>query len=171
MSNNSGTSNSAARSPIVLLRSFIDVNPFNETLKGADWTIRKSSYGTVEALDPAHSGELTGQICDYFSQAKLLQPLSKMMDCTLLHFAGNIARLSAQLEMNLNWQQLTQGNAGAAMVVNIGSETAHICCPAYAEGTDLQTGEAVLMNLDNGLSYELRKPLGSLTLIEGYYFR
>jgi hypothetical protein len=157
--------------PLALLKSFVETEQFLQITGQANWYRRESSMGSVRAIDPVKHGKITGQICEYFSQPKLLEALSGLAGIQLDHFVGNIIRCSARSSDRLSWQHPGSLDAGVALAVNIGTAPAGVRCLADDLIVDFQPGDAVIMALGPGQRNELVVTGTQATLIEGYLLR
>lgn len=158
--------------PLTLLRAFIDPTPMVDSIANAHWREQHSEHGLIESLDPTLHGQLTGQICEYFSQQQLLSVFSKSLDQPLVTFAGNIIRNKPNCASALRWQSLGQADVAAALIVNIGKQAVRIGCIQYRQAeVSIESGEAVLMSFAENLEFELLGDPQNIQLVQGYYLK
>ncbi|MFT5709406.1 MAG: hypothetical protein ACI8QT_000092 [Halioglobus sp.] len=159
------------KQPLALVQSMVDTRQFLQITASASWYRRDSPMGSVRAIDPVKHGEITGQICEYFSQPKLLQALSGLAGIQLDHFVGNIITCSADSSDRLSWMHPGELDAGVALAVNIGTVPAAIKCLQDGVIVDFQPGDAVIMALEPGQRSELVITEADVTLIEGFLLK
>jgi hypothetical protein len=159
------------KKPVALLQSFVETEQFLQITAQADWYRRESSMGSVLAIDPVKHGKITGQICEYFSQPKLLEALSGLAGIQLDHFIGNIIRVCVPASDRLSWLHPGSPDAGVALAVNIGTAPAGIKCLQDDLIVDFRPGDAVIMALGPGQRNELVVTETQTTLIEGYLLK
>ena len=153
------------------MQSFVDPEQFLQIATRANWCRRESPMGSVSAIDPEKHGRITGQICEYFSQPKLLEALSGLAGIPLDHFVGNLVRCSAHSSDLLSWLHPGTPDAGVALAVNIGTAPARIKCSQDNIIVDFQPGDAVVMALEAGQQNELVVSGAEVTLIEGFLLK
>lgn len=127
--------------------------------------------GSVRAIDPVKHGKITGQICEYFSQPKLLEAMSGLAGIQLHHFVGNIIKCSADANELLSWRHPGRPDAGVALAVNIGTAPATIKCLQDGVIVEFQPGDAVIMALEPGQRNQLVVTDADVTLIEGFLLK
>ena len=151
--------------------SFVDAEQSLQVAAQACWFRRESPMGSVQAIDPVKHGRVTGQICEYFSQPKLLQALSGLAGIQLDHFVGNLIRCSAQSSDMLRWRHPGRPDAGVALAVNVGTAVARIKSSQDGIIVDFQPGDAVIMALESGQRNDLIVTGVEVTLIEGFVLK
>ena len=159
------------KTPFAVLRSFIDTGQFSQILANATWYSRASRLGSVQAVDSTRHGQLTGQVCDYVSQARMLESLSQLAGVQLDHFLGNIVRCSGKRDSWLYWEHPGRPDAGIALVANIGQTPAKIQNVQHDVSVDILPGDAAVMALGPNQRNELVITDLETTLIEGYFVR
>jgi len=159
------------KKPLVLVQSFVETEQFLQITAQASWYRRESPLGSVRAIDPVKHGKITGQICEYFSQPKLLETFSGLAGIQLDHFVGNIIRCSAHSSDMLSWLHPGRPDAGVALAVNIGTAPAGIKCLQDGIIVDFQPGDAVIMSLELGQRNDLVVTRAETTLIEGFLLK
>jgi hypothetical protein len=159
------------KKPLALMQSLVDPEQFLQIATQAQWYRRESPMGSVLAIDPVKHGKITGQVCEYFSQPKLLEALSGLAGIPLDHFVGNLIRCSAHSSDRLSWLHPGKPDAGVALAVNIGTAPARIKCSQGDIIVDFQPGDAVIMALGTGQQNELVVSGAEVTLIEGFLLK
>jgi hypothetical protein len=157
---------------VVLLADFLEapqLQQFAEIIEQARWYQRKSRSGSLQALDPAHHGLITGQVCQFLSQQQVLDGLAEILGCGLGHFIGNIVRDPVTTQSSHAWHSSFAPDCSAALVVNIGNTCQQIHTTGLCQAVEFQPGDAVLMKLVAETRHELAACSSSGTLLEGYF--